>query len=75
MGYFALVREELQLLKFDGRWKLYNDLLRELTELRGLPSTGVRGRVQELSDGVFRFFSTAVDNTILQLYDGLRLPA
>lgn len=39
------MRKELELLEFDDVWKLYDNLLGEVAELLGLPSSGVGSRV------------------------------
>ena len=58
------MRKELQLGEIDYARELEDDLLRERAELLRLPAFRVDCWVEELSDGKFGVFTTAIDDFV-----------
>ena len=59
------MREELQLFESDHVRELDYDFLRVFTEFLGLPSSGVRSRIEQFRHWILRIFSTAIDHSVL----------
>ena len=65
------MRKELKLLEADDARELHDYLLGVLAELGGLPSAGVGCRVEQLGDRVLGLFPAAINDSVLELDDGL----